>query len=84
MPTLAAIERRVAWLEARAPAQSSAPRRDSLPPLSPEAIRVVLKMLIEMGALIPPPGGHPDRWQELRLALFGPEPFARDDQQGRE
>ncbi|HZC05624.1 MAG TPA: hypothetical protein VE338_08280 [Ktedonobacterales bacterium] len=77
--TTARLERRLAKLEARAPAQYSASRRDSLPPLSPEAIRVVLKMLVEMGALIPPPPGHPDHWQELRLALFGPGPLASDD-----
>ncbi len=71
--TTARLERRLAKLEARAPAQHSASRRDSLPPLSPEAIRVVLKMLVEMGALIPPRPGHPDRWQEMRFTLFGPD-----------
>lgn len=69
--TRASLEQRLARLEVRALTPPFASRTDSFPPQSPEAIRAVLKMLVEIGALEPPPAGEPDRWQEVRLALFG-------------
>ena len=77
----ATLERRLERLEARAPASPFTSRPDAFPPQSPEAIRAVLRMLVELDLLGPPPAGVPDRWREVRLALFGPDQPTSDDDQ---
>ena len=83
MPTVLAIERRLARLEARTFTHRPAWTGRALPALDPDATRVVLKLLIEIGALIPPPPGAPDRFGDLRHALFG-SGDAPADLEGRE
>jgi hypothetical protein len=79
-PTVPAIERRLARLEAQAPTQRPTPAVCALPTLDPEAARVVLAILIEIGALIPPPPDAPDRFGDLRHALFGSDNAPADSE----
>lgn len=49
------------------------------PPLNIAKMRVILRMLIEAGALELPAPGEFDRWRDLRQALYGLDdlPLAR-------
>lgn len=66
--TLAAANRRLTRLEARRPGWCGYPR---LAPPSVAFLRVVLGMLAESGALEPPSPGVPDRFCDVRHALYG-------------